>query len=529
MAQQDIKDIANYMKMVDESKEAEEKACDEACKECEEQNMLEDAELEDEVIDKASLGFIDDSDIKDEADEFYAEDDQNDTFEEDVSDYIEQETVDEEPKASIEVAVYNEDGFGEQFAKEVSRNIPGVKATVKRTLPNGDLLVKMEGFADDLQNAYAFYVGKEDYDVLPQEDKEEFESLLVFDDGDTLAEADYREAVAHCLDPIGVKASTANLAAQDTCALSIIKEEKVRRFAKKAMKCLKENDLSDLSDEELDALDAMQDAANNGHEMSPENDKAWQLILKDMGYTQAEWDAMTPEKREKVWKFYDQPEISRTGFGDTVKVGVDKDTGKQYRYRTEYIVKNPETGAEERTTFNPNYDADHSMYQHPAAMRRQAKKDAKNIEQAGKEKIARDAMKKVRGRKDTWDTYEFAQMLTALDDKQRKELMNDLIADIESEYPDDPRKAGEEIMFIKKIFGKKLTLRDFAKAWGKSAPGVMKFADETQAIWRRTCREMGINSAFQFKSMPTAKFEAFKELLKKNMGERKGGSIVSGR
>lgn len=75
MAQQDIKDIANYMKMVDESKEAEEKACDEACKECEEQNMLEDAELEDEVIDKASLGFIDDSDIQDEADEFYGEDD----------------------------------------------------------------------------------------------------------------------------------------------------------------------------------------------------------------------------------------------------------------------------------------------------------------------------------------------------------------------------------------------------------------------------------------------------------------------
>lgn len=127
----------------------------------------------------------------------------------------------------------------------------------------------------------------------------------MFDDGDTLAEADYREAVAHCLDPIGVKASTANLAAQDTCALSIVKEEKARRFAKKAMKCLKENDLSDLSDEELDALDAMQDAANNGSEMSPENDKAWQLILKDMGYTQAEWDAMTPEKREKVWKFYD--------------------------------------------------------------------------------------------------------------------------------------------------------------------------------------------------------------------------------
>ena len=62
-----------------------------------------------------------------------------------------------------------------------------------------------------------------------------------------------------------------------------------------------------------------------------------------------------------------------------------------------------------------------------------------------------------------------------------------MIADVERDNGEDTRKAGEEAMFIKKIFGKKLTLRDFAKAWGKSAPGVMKFADETQAIWRRTC------------------------------------------
>ena len=35
MAQRDIQDIANYMKYIDESKAAEEDACNEACKECE--------------------------------------------------------------------------------------------------------------------------------------------------------------------------------------------------------------------------------------------------------------------------------------------------------------------------------------------------------------------------------------------------------------------------------------------------------------------------------------------------------------
>jgi len=85
-------------------------------------------------------------------------------------------------------------------------------------------------------------------------------------------------------------------------------------------------------------------------------------------------------------------------------------------------------------------------------------------------------------------------MLVGLDNKQRKDLMNELIDAVDKDHADDPRKAGEETLFIKKLFGKKLTLRDFAKAWGKSAPGVMKFADETIDIWRKTLKDMNINS-----------------------------------
>lgn len=529
MAQKDIQEIADYMKEVDDSIAEEENACEEACKECEEQQALEDEQLEDEVIDKASLGFIDDADQQDESDDFYAEDEGISALEEDVSDCIEQEIVDEEPTASIEVEVYNEDGFGEHFAKEVSRNVPGVKAAVKRALPNGDLLVKMSGLRDDLENAFAFYVGKEDYSQLGKDDIEDFESRLVFDDGDTLAEADYREAVAHCLDDIDVNASTANLADQDTCAISFIKEEKAKRFAKKALKCLRENDFSSLSDEDLDKLDNLKDQIDSNSKLSPEDARIWQSMLDDMGVTQQEWNEMSDEEKDKLWdKSPANQPLPKSMFGDTIKIGVDPKTGKKFRYRVDYEVKDPETGEKLRTTFNPDYDMETSPLQHPSAAERQAKKDMQAVDQAKKEQTALDAMRKARG-KDTWDLYDFAQMITGLDDKQRKALMNELIADVEKDHADDPRKAGEETMFIKKIFGKKITLRDFAKAWGKSAPGVMKFADETEAIWRKTMKDLGITSSAQFKSMPQAKFDQFLKLLKINMEGRRSGSIVAGR
>ena len=534
MAQKDIQEIANFMKEVDDSIAEQEKAYEEAHRECEEQEAFEGAGLEDEVIDKASLGFIDDSTLQDESDDFYTEDEES-TLKEDVSDCIEQEAIDEEPMAFIEVEVYNEDGFGEHFAKEVSRNVPRAKAAVKKALPNGDLLVKMSGARDDLENAFAFYVGKEDFSQLSQDDKEEFESRLVFEDGDTLAEADYREAVAHCLDPIGVHASTADLADQDTCAISIIKEEKAKRFAKKALKCLKENDFSSLSDEDLDKLDVLKDKIDNGGSgLSGEDDRVWQLMLKDMGITQKQWEDMTPEQREKFWDASPSnqplraPGAKYSSFGDAVHTEVDPKTGKKFKYRNQYDVSNPETGGHDIVMFNPNYDADSSTYQHPSMVKRQAKKDAEAQKQFDAEKKALDAMKAARG-KDTWDVYDFSQMIAGLDDKQRKAFMNELIADVEKDHGDDTRKAGEEIMFIKKLFGKKLTLRDFAKAWGKSAPGVMKFADETLAIWRRACQAMGIKSIGQFKNMPDAKFQQFLDVLKAKMQGRYKGSIVSGK
>ena len=541
MAQKDITDIADYMKQIDESIQADEAACDEANRECEEQQALEDAELEDEVIDKESLGFIDDADACEESDDFYSEDDQQDTFEEDVSDCMQQENDDPVQTASLEVEVYNDDDFGKFFTKEVNRNVPGVTAVVKKTLPNGDLLVKMSGEQGDLENAFAFYLGKEDYSQLTQDDKEDFESRLVFDDGDTLAEADYREAVAHCLDDIDVNASTANLADQDTCAISIIKEEKARRFAKKALKCLKEDDFSSLSDDELDKLDKIKDAVENGEPLDSKDSKVWQMMLKDMGYTQAQWDAMSPEERDKAWEANPENKpagINKTGFGPAqYKHVLSVPSSRPPSEDIGYVASgDPEPGSYVTHQFNPNYDMEHSMVQHPSAAKRQAKKDAAELEQIDREKTAKAAMKAARGKgswdeqgKATWNRQVFAQMLTGLSSKERKALMNDLIDSVKKDHPDDPGKAGEEAMFIKKIFGQKLTLRDFASAWDKSAPGVMKFLNATIDIWKQTCEALGIKSIGQFKAMPEGKFNQFLQLLKINMEGRRSGSIVAGR
>lgn len=466
MAQKDIQEIAKYMQQLDESKVAENEAYNEACKEVEAFQEIDDAELEDEVIDKASMGFIDDN-CQDESDDFYAEDDAEDAFEEDVSDCVEQEVEEAEQIASIDVNVYNEDGYGEHFAQDVMKNIPGVDAFTVRTLPNGDILVRMSGSQTDLEKAFAFYLGQPSFAQLRQNDKDEFKTILKFSNGDTLAEADYREAVAHCLDPIGVKASTANLADQDTCAISIIKEEKCKRKAAKMFNALKENDFSSLSDDDLEILDSIKDAVDTGEKMDPEHATIWKQILKDMGYTEEEWNKLTPEQQDKAWKKSEKPAISRSGFAGY-------EPGKEPRYQ----IFDPKTGERITTAWNPNYTQEMSVLQHPSMLKKMQKQQADAERQADKDARAKAAMKKVRG-KDTWTVGDFAAMIQNLSDVQRKQLMNALINDVKAEKG-NTSDAAKDIQVIKSMFGKKQTLRDIAASWDKTFPNVSVFADKVE-------------------------------------------------
>lgn len=74
------------------------------------------------MIDKKSMGFIDDCDLQqDESDDFYDEDDSG--LEEDVSDCVEQEVIDAPDSGAVEVEVYNEDGYGKFFTKELMKQV----------------------------------------------------------------------------------------------------------------------------------------------------------------------------------------------------------------------------------------------------------------------------------------------------------------------------------------------------------------------------------------------------------------------
>lgn len=201
----------------------------------------------------------------------------------------------------------------------------------------------------------------------------------MFDDGDTLAEADYREAVAHCLDPVDVKASTANLVSKDACAISVLKEEKIRRQAAKMRKALCENDFSNLSDKDLEKLDQIKDALDADEELSQEDKRIWAAILEPMGYTPEEWDELSPEEQDKRWKAYEDYQRSfhtKTGFAQ-FHTGVDPKTGKRYRYQNAYEIYDPKTGEKLVTAFNPNYSKEDSILQNRGEFERQARRKAK--------------------------------------------------------------------------------------------------------------------------------------------------------
>lgn len=501
MAQKDIEAIAEAMR----AEEADRAACDEAYEKAKEAEKLfekeEFEELEDEIIDPASMGFVDSEKIADESDDFYNEDFREINFDEDVSDCIkEKDTFDEaEDNASIEVDVYNEDGYGDHFASEVMKNVPGVTAKAgKMTKPNGDIVVKMSGSRQDLQRAFAFYLGQKSYAALPQEDKEEFESLLVFDDGDTLAEADYREAVAHCLDPVGVNASTADLVDQDTCAINLIREERAKRSAKKMLKALCEEDMSDLSDKELDQLEGIQDALASGEGedgMTDEELKVWKTLLRTMGYTLEQWNAMTPEQQKKAWDrdIEKSKQLSKSGFARWHTAINPKDWKDRKRYQNQYQVFDPETGERLDTAFNPDYTSEISPHQHPHTFdkdeRRAAAQADKDAVERRRQEFAKNAQLHSRSGEDSKTGRpaitqgDFGRMLAASTDEEIENLKNSMI-----EYVKSTAKSSEdlnnELKVINSIFSgakNKKTLIDLGNiltGGGHGAPAIKKFVDD---------------------------------------------------
>lgn len=268
MAQKDIEQWAKMLQEAEAEDQAYEKACNDSIKDAE--DAVNDVELgeEDEVIDPASLGFVDSEDGVAEDDmldgrvhnghldvDEAEKDDEVDLaecgFSEDGKELQEKEAEEDlqeafhkdDEYASMELEVEgseNFDGDNTSFEDALHAEVPDVMVKKVGIGSGGVLKYRISGFLGDLKEAYAFYLGLYGWnDVVKQGEEPIFNELVVFQDGDTLQEADYREAIAHVFDPIGVKASTANLKANNVCQLSIVKEAVKAEKERRQKLCLK--------------------------------------------------------------------------------------------------------------------------------------------------------------------------------------------------------------------------------------------------------------------------------------------------
>lgn len=512
MAQKDIEQWAKMLQEAEAEDKAYEKACSDSIKEAE--DAVNDVEFdeEDEVIDPASLGFIDsEEDVAEDdmldnrphnghldaaevkEDDEKIEDDEVDLsecgFTEDGKELQEKEAEEDlnedfhndNDYASIELDIFDgEDRTGKQFAEELRKEVPDVFAR-----PSGKVgpnpIYKITGSVKDLKEAYAFWLGLFGWkDVEDAREDQYFYDSLVYEDGDTIQEADYREALAHVLDPIGVKVSTANLKKNNVCQLSIVKEAVKKELAKRKMakKALLEADLEGMSDEELEDLDKALDAGeavDNG-DSTEEEDRAWLMILKDMGINSIEeYKAMDPAEFNKRWDEYIKPLDQANGFARSSKV-----------YRA-YHKPDKEQGGATYTdfSFNPDY---YRRVTRAEAAREQVKAEKRARENAPVEFPKRG--------QDTWSLTDFGRMLHSLGPKKAKELQKVMLDIAHEDNKDNPEAEAREIMFIKKLFGQKMpTFRDIARAWypgqdpNTRQQSVNKFCQDTFGNFYQATRE----------------------------------------
>lgn len=506
MAQKDIEQWAKMLQEAEAEDQAYEKACDDSIKEAE--DAINDVELgeEDEVIDPASLGFVDSEDGVAEDDmldgrvhnghldvDEAEKDDEVDLaecgFSEDGKELQEKEAEEDlqeafhkdDEYASMELEVEgseNFDGDNTSFEDALHAEVPDVMVKKVGIGSGGVLKYRISGFLEDLKEAYAFYLGLYSWnDVVKQGEEPIFNELVVFQDGDTLQEADYREAIAHVFDPIGVKASTANLKANNVCQLSIVKEA-VKAEKERRQKALLEADLEDMSDEQLDNLDKALDAgeAVDNDEATAHDERVWLAILKTMGINSIEeYKAMDPKEFEKRWEASNAPIDAANGFARSKTV-----------YRAYHKPDNEAGGATHTDfTFNPDY--------YHRVTRAEAAREAVKAEKKARENAKIEFPK--RGQ-DTWSLADFGRMLHSLGPKKAKELQKAMLEIAHEDNKDNPEAEAREIMFIKKLFGQKMpTFRDIARAWypgqdpNTRQQSVNKFCQDTLGNFYQATRE----------------------------------------
>lgn len=555
MAQKEIEQWAKILQEAEAEDVAYGKACEKAMKEAEEACSYENAELdaEDEIIDPESLGFVNSDEDVDEDDmldgrfhnghvevdecdsvnfnECGFTEDGKDLQEKEAEDYLNEDLHSDEDFASIELDIFdNEDGTGEAFAKELKSECPNMFARpANKVGPNP--VWKLTGTVKDLKEAYAFWLGLFNWkDVEDQGEAEGFYNSIVYEDGDTIQEADYRETLAHVFDPVGVRASTANLKKTNTCELSIVKEAVQAEIQKRKLKkALLEKDFGSLSDEDLEKLDSVLTAKEevDSGDADDEDERVWLAVLKTMGINSIEeYRAMPPEEFQKLWDKYNQPSNQANGFS------------RSNHSFVAYHPRDNENGGATRTEFAFNPDYYHRV------TRAEEERLAKKADQAARQKATDDLLA---GQEEAlsfadMSPAEFGRFLHSLEPKKVRELRKAMLDAAHEDNADNPAEEAREIMFINRIFGKdKATFRDIARLWypgedpNTRQQSVNKFAQDMiasfyQATRQATGSDDGGLETFRKKVLGNeATFKKFLEIIKQQSEKKKANkrSIVN--
>ena len=433
--------------------------------------------------------------------------------------------------ASIELDIFdNEDGTGEAFAEELKRECPNVFARpANKVGPNP--VWKLTGTVKDLKEAYAFWLGLFNWkDVEDQGEAEGFYNSIVYEDGDTIQEADYRETLAHVFDPVGVRASTANLKKTNVCELSIVKEAVQAEIQKRKMKkALLEKDFGSLSDEDLEKLDSVLTAKEevDSGDADDEDERVWLAVLKTMGINSIEeYRAMPPEEFQKLWDKYNRPSNQANGFA------------RSNHSFVAYHPRDNENSGATRTEFAFNPDYYHRV------TRAEEERLAKKADQAARQKATDDLLA---GQEEAlsfadMSPAEFGRFLHSLEPKKVRELRKAMLDAAHEDNADDPAEEAREIMFINRIFGKdKATFRDIARLWypgedpNTRQQSVNKFAQDMiasfyQATRQATGSDDGGLETFRKKVLGNeATFRKFLEIIKQQSDKKKANkrSIVN--
>lgn len=485
MAQKDIQMWADILN----NEDAQEKAYADACQQtlCELEAARNQVEFDDDdIVTPESVGFVTESkhsSIEDDAREQVLDsearqnlsskdlhecgydEDGNELAEVEAEEFMSGAFHNDDDFASIELEIFDPESQGDDgqaFVDEIKQDIPELRA-VKRSYSGKYPVWRFTGTCGNLKELYAAWLGLWTWDdVVDQGEEEGFNQKIVFSDGDTLQEADYRERLAHALDPVGVHASTANLRKTNQCQMTVVKEAVRAEMEKRGLKrktSLLEDDLENASDEDLEKIDhAIEVAGKVDDGSATEKDRRDLLsFLRLMGISSIEqYQSMDPKEYERRLKTVLKPLDAANGFA---------------RSKTPFIAHHrpdKESGGATSTVFQFNPDHDHYV------SRAEQLRDLKKAQQRSRDQQeikfpprgARSTDQDGNDVKGTWSLTDFGKLIGSLSPKQVKELKQAMMDAAHDDNIDNPEAEAYELMFIKKLFGQKNpTFRDIARAW----------------------------------------------------------------